>query len=109
LQAEGYTVISTANGREALEYLERAPPPRLILLDLAMPVMDGLQFLEEVRARAALTKIPVVLLSANSQLDRAAEALRVAGYLQKPVQQDRLLSIVGEHASGPRRAPQGWA
>jgi CheY-like chemotaxis protein len=59
LEGEGFTVRGAANGREALDVLEGAlVPPRLILLDLMMPVMDGWQFLAERRRRSARDRTP---------------------------------------------------
>jgi CheY-like chemotaxis protein len=109
LSAEGHRVVPTSNGREALEYLNRAPRPCLILLDLAMPIMDGWRFLEELKARPALAEVPVVLLSANGRLAQAAEALRVAAYLQKPLQREHLLSVIEKHLPEPRPVARGDA
>jgi CheY-like chemotaxis protein len=83
------------NGIEALALLRGNPgepsliPPerRLILLDLNMPKMNGLEFLQELRADSALAHIPVVVLTtSNEERDRVhAYDLNVAGYMLKPV------------------------
>ena len=54
------------NGREALDWLQANPPPSLILLDLLMPVMDGFEFLRHLRAHAAWSDIPVLVLTAKT-------------------------------------------
>jgi CheY-like chemotaxis protein len=83
------------NGLEALEILRSGNTPvgavsrqrRLILLDLNMPKMNGIEFLQALRADPDLRKIPVVVLTtSNADLDRiSAYELNVAGYLVKPV------------------------
>jgi CheY-like chemotaxis protein len=83
------------NGLEALEILRASPglpssmPPerRLILLDLNMPKMNGIEFLHQLRADPILKHIPVVVLTtSNEERDRVqAYDLNVAGYMLKPV------------------------
>jgi CheY-like chemotaxis protein len=94
LGAAGYAVACAANGREALDRLRGPDRPCLILLDLAMPVMDGWEFRARQRRSPALASIPVVLLSAEGDLPRLAASLGVAGYLPKPVTPDGLLRAV---------------
>ncbi len=79
-----------SNGIEALQMLRanQVPPERrLILLDLNMPKMSGIEFLRELRADPALTATPVVVLTtSNDERDKVdAYNLNVAGYLLKPV------------------------
>jgi CheY-like chemotaxis protein len=88
-------LYTASNGLEALEVLRgegeklpAAPPTRrLILLDLNMPKMGGLEFLQELRADPTLKNIPVVVLTtSNEDRDRIeAYNLNVAGYILKPV------------------------
>ena len=78
------------NGLDALEMLRTNAVPadrRLILLDLNMPKMSGIEFLRELRADAALSSTPVVVLTtSNDERDKIdAYNLNVAGYLLKPV------------------------
>ena len=84
LASGGFAVATAANGREALNQLRARPRPHLILLDLAMPVMDGWQFRREQEQDRALAGIPVVLFSGEEDVGRHASALGVAGYLPKP-------------------------
>ncbi len=85
LEDEGYSALGAENGRRALEVLDQIEAPRLILLDLKMPVMDGWQFLAE-RARRALPT-PVVLLSGMAFIP---DAPGVADFLSKPVNFEKL-------------------
>ena len=66
LETEGYTVEAAANGIEALERLKTPPRPALILLDLAMPLMDGMTLLAELERRKQLAGIQVVVMTAAS-------------------------------------------
>lgn len=89
--------IST-DGEKALAHL-RSPAqnrPCLILLDLNMPIMNGIEFLREAKADASLRRIPVVVLTSSSEArDRAATFdLGVAGYMVKPVDYHQFVQVV---------------
>jgi CheY-like chemotaxis protein len=100
LVAEGYGVVTAADGREALDWLRGAPEvPCLILLDLMMPRMDGTEFRREQLRDPALREIPVVVLSAGASVVAAASSLRAAAHLRKPMPLDELLRIVRTHAA----------
>ena len=91
------------NGGEALDLLrgkdsdEREPRPGLILLDLSMPVMGGLEFLREVKSDPALRTIPTIVLTASNQERerRQAYELGAAGYVVKSIDLDRFVEAVG--------------
>lgn len=86
LADEGYVVRSAIDGVDALAQLEAATTlPQLILLDLMMPRMNGAELCVALGANERLKEIPVVLLSADTQVRAKARALDVAGYLRKPV------------------------
>jgi len=82
-------LVSTANGEEALEYLKNNgnKKPCIILLDLNMPKMNGIEFLKIVKADKTLKKIPVVILTTSSQQQDIVESfqLSVAGYIVKSI------------------------
>ena len=93
LEDEGHTVHSAENGAQGLALLEgMQPPPDVILLDLMMPVMDGFQFRAEQRADPRFQHIPVVVMSADPQLDSRKDLLAARAYLRKPVSIEQLLS-----------------
>jgi len=79
------------DGFEALQLLDLDGPPTVVLLDLGMPGMDGLELLRRIRARADLRALPVVVLTGSPDEDDRGEAMRfgVAGYLQKPLSMAR--------------------
>ncbi len=89
---EGFRAATAANGLEALGYLRRRPAPKLILLDLMMPVMDGWEFQRERRRHPSLVDVPVVVLSALDE-SRALDAA-THGFMKKPLDFERLLQIV---------------
>lgn len=87
----GCTVIEAADGLEALS-IAGLTPPDLIITDLRMPVMDGIELVEALRKVPALAAIPVVMMTAardQGSVHRAIE-LGVLDYLLKPLQADRL-------------------
>jgi CheY-like chemotaxis protein len=96
LEDEGHSVRTAVNGRAALDLL-RAPgthPPRVILLDLMMPVMDGWTFRAEQLRDPTLAQIPVVLLTADTGAEEKTAQLKIAVSLRKPVELPRLLATV---------------
>jgi CheY-like chemotaxis protein len=92
LDAEGYRVSRARHGQEALEQVE-SERPDIILLDLMMPVMDGVAFSQALRERPAVSDVPIVVISADGNPARAA-AVGAAGYLAKPFDIDALLTQV---------------
>jgi CheY-like chemotaxis protein len=98
LQAAGYTTAEVPDGRAALAFLHTHPLPRLILLDLMMPVMDGWEFLRERRKEPDLARVPVVLFTAAGGLDASAVwALGANDVLHKPADPDDLLAAAGRY------------
>jgi CheY-like chemotaxis protein len=94
LNDEGYAVVGVPNGLEALRHLKENAPPDLILLDLSMPVMDGWQFSKEQQQDPLLKGVPVVLLSANGNVQQRATMLGAVSFLQKPVELEELLAVI---------------
>jgi CheY-like chemotaxis protein len=90
LEGEGHTVVPVKNGKQALDYLRHSSPPNLILLDL----MDGCELREEQLRDSALASIPVVVLTEAGVVAEPGDLMRDAGYLQKPVDADQLLSAI---------------
>ncbi len=93
LEEEGFETIGAANGKEAIELLQQGgqPPPHVILLDIMMPVMTGLDVLDRLRRDAPFTSTPVVFMTAFRTLVKTDEKTRV---LYKPFSIDRVLSAI---------------
>ena len=85
---DGWTVIEAENGRAALDLLAKQEPPQIILLDLIMPVMDGLEFIDELRKHAQWRKIPIVVLTAKHLTQ--AECIRLNRDVQKILEKSTL-------------------
>ncbi len=94
LTDEGYPVATACNGLEGLEKLKTDCPPCVILLDLMMPVMDGWQFRAKQLSEPELAQLPVIVLSATTEIRRHAAEMHASGFLSKPFLVDRLLSAV---------------
>ena len=97
LEYDGYSVAVAQNGADALRQLEDSQPD-LILLDLMMPVMDGLTFLAERRRRRIGEEIPVLCLSAAGQ-EMMAHAMRLGAKecLHKPADYGDLCDRVSHY------------
>jgi CheY-like chemotaxis protein len=99
LGLQGYSTAAARNGAEALVYLVTHERPRVILLDLAMPVMDGRHFLRARNGMPRLAGIPVVVCTAEGDVDRAAaQALGADDLLRKPVDAADLLDAIRHYA-----------
>jgi len=92
LHLEGFSPATARNGLEALRLLQSGIQPKVILLDLMMPVMDGWAFRRAQRTDPTIATIPVVVLSAAG-IDRIGEIGAVAAFT-KPVNFDRVLQTV---------------
>jgi DNA-binding response OmpR family regulator len=91
LEVEGFDADVACNGQEALEKAHENPP-RVIVLDMMMPVMDGWTFRAHQRFDAVIADIPVVILSA-APVERLAN-VRAAAVLQKPFDYEGLISAI---------------
>jgi CheY-like chemotaxis protein len=92
LEGEGYRVARARHGEEALLRVE-TERPALILLDLMMPVMDGVKFSQALRLRPGVQDVPIVVISADGNRQRAS-SVGAVGYLAKPFDIDSLLAQV---------------
>jgi CheY-like chemotaxis protein len=92
LEGEGYVVHASENGKNALQSLDTIPRPDLILLDLMMPDMNGLELSAALRRDKHLSRIPIVVLSAVSPTTVAAD--HFAGCLAKPFRVEALRETV---------------
>ncbi len=98
LQLEGFEAIGATNGQEALDALP-VHQPDLILLDIIMPVMNGLEFLSTIRADPSWNKVPVIVLTAvrDEVCERDVRNLGVQGFMLKSgYSTDELLGLIRE-------------
>lgn len=102
LSLAGFTVVEAGTGEDALDLLEHGRPPDVIVLDLRLPGMDGMEVLRRLHDDERLRPVPVIVLSAHASPATAATAIGLGChiYLTKPVSQDRLRAVVAEAVTG---------
>jgi two-component system, cell cycle response regulator DivK len=95
LEQLDYLVIEAENGAVALEVAEREKPD-IILMDLSLPIMDGLAATEKIRANDALKEIPIVAVTAHQETDfrAGAKAAGFDAYVTKPIDIDFLSDLI---------------
>jgi two-component system, chemotaxis family, chemotaxis protein CheY len=98
LKGEGYEVVEAVDGFDALEKLAGNPGTRLIVCDVNMPRMNGLEFLEQLSSRG--NSVPVVMLTTEGQpeLIQKAKSLGAKGWLVKPFKPDYLAAAAKKFA-----------
>ena len=100
LEYEGYQVFSASNGEEAIKFLNQNPEkPDLILLDVLMPKVSGLEVCKWIKDHDTFKKIPVLLFTAKvGKKDRiAGEEAGADAYINKPFSADDLLTLIKKH------------
>jgi two-component system, cell cycle response regulator DivK len=98
LEAEGYEVIEAVDGAQAVEIAFKSKPD-IILMDLSLPVVDGLDATRTIKQNEATKSVPIILLSAHSQEEvrPVAEAAGCADFVTKPVEFSVLASAISKH------------
>lgn len=98
LEHEGYEGIAVSNGREALDVLRQGFRPCVILLDLAMPEMDGFEFRRLQLRDPELADIPVFVLSAGAYAkEMDARRMGMQTFFRKPMDVDAFMNAIGQH------------
>ncbi len=97
LEMSGYQVLEAVNGEEAVEIAKREHPS-LILMDLSLPLLDGLAATRRIRQEEALRDVPIVAVSAHDTADFHADALAAGcnDYVTKPIDFDQLEALLGK-------------
>ncbi|MDX6304061.1 MAG: two-component system, cell cycle response regulator DivK [Blastocatellia bacterium] len=101
LQQIGYRVVTATNGEEAVS-VAAAILPKLILMDISMPRLDGLGATRKIRELDPLREVPIIALTAfdTEGFKRAAYDAGVSGYLTKPIDFARMHQLIGRLLSG---------
>ena len=96
LTKAGYEVTTAGNGREGIVELNNGLKPTVILTDLNMPEMDGIEFIKEARKSASTKFTPIIVLSGDADGRKRDEARSAgaSGWLTKPPQPNQLLYVV---------------
>lgn len=97
LELGGYAVMEADDGEEALDKID-ADPPDAVILDVMMPLMDGITVCKSIRANPETANMPVIMLSGKTQKEAVAEGLAAGAnqYLCKPVSYDELIDALKE-------------
>jgi DNA-binding response OmpR family regulator len=105
LTTAGFRVVSAHDGREALSLME-TEDPELAILDVMMPVMDGLEVLRRAKANPALKAIPIIMVTSRAQDADILDAVKIgaADYLVKPFMPTELLARAARVIAERRRA-----
>jgi CheY-like chemotaxis protein len=106
LRKRGYHIEIANDGREALEKLENEPPYDLVLMDIQMPVLDGLETTRVLRRDPRWEKLPVVAMTAHAMTGDREKCLEAGmnGYISKPVQPAHLITTLEHHLTGAAAA-----
>jgi CheY-like chemotaxis protein len=96
LEGEGYAVVRASDGEQALRALRGGLDPCLIVLDLFMPRMNGIEFRRVQRSDPSISQVPVVVVSGVTDMVDEIRAMGVARCFRKPVDFDKLLGVVNE-------------
>jgi two-component system chemotaxis response regulator CheY len=96
LTKAGYEVTTAGNGKEGIAELTNGLKPTVILTDINMPEMDGIEFIKEARKSAATKFTPIIVLSGDEDGRKRdeARAAGASGWLTKPPQPNQLLYVV---------------
>ncbi len=107
LEGKGFGVQTAGNGPEAFSRLEEQKPD-LIILDIMMPRMDGLEILERLKGTAETSSIPVILLTAKVQYKDVLEGYKLGAesYVTKPFTSDHLINVTNFLISKITQTPQ---
>jgi CheY-like chemotaxis protein len=103
LEGEGYRVAGVENGRAALNHLRSHADTCIILLDLLLPVMDGVHFRAAQRRDRSLAWIPVVVMSGGLDCDRQAHELGARQLVRKPLDLDEVKQALSQIDCGLAR------
>ena len=107
LRHYGYEVLEATDGETAIE-LARAQHPGVILMDVSIPVIDGWEATQRIKADPATSDIPIIALTAHAlEADRAkAKAVGCDGYISKPAEPRAVADTVRSYLGQPAAAPQ---
>ena len=91
-------IINALNGQEGLDKLEKNPDVSLMLVDINMPLMNGLEFIQKVKALGKYDNIPIVIVSTEGKEEDTQRglALGASGYVKKPFQPSDLHGLIAK-------------
>jgi CheY-like chemotaxis protein len=95
LNHTGFDVIESQDGQQAIEAVRREKPD-LVLMDITLPVIDGLQATREIRSDEKFERMPIIIISAHDddEVRRQADEAGASGYISKPVEIEELKKLI---------------
>lgn len=104
LQREGFEPRLISEGRSAKSAIEEGPAPALVLLDIMLPYVDGIELLLQIRQRTGWEHCTVIMLTTKSNENDIVRALELGAsdYVVKPFQPNELLARIRRHVKRPR-------
>ncbi len=102
LQRSNYTVVTVKNGQEALTHLDKEAVD-LIIADVNMPEMGGLEMLQKLRANERYKNLPIIMFTAvgTEQIEKDVKRMGANGFLRKPVSSREIASVVEYYLNTP--------
>jgi CheY-like chemotaxis protein len=96
LKKHGLNIVIADNGRMALDKLKEDPTIELVIMDIMMPIMDGYQAMQAIRAQKSLGSVPIIALTARAMPEEQEKCMAAGAndYLTKPVDIERLLTLL---------------
>lgn len=94
LSREGFEVLTASDGRQASIMIEEIAPPKLVLLDIMLPYVDGFQLIKQIRSKPEWQNTPVIMLTAKTQERDIVRALDygASDYVVKPFQPEEFMA-----------------
>ncbi len=101
LKLAGYDPLEAEDGEQAIEITEREHPD-LVLMDISLPAMDGLQATRAIRTNPEFQHLPIIIVSAhdNEEAREEAQASGGTGYITKPIEFEDLKRVIEAHLAG---------
>ena len=96
LQKQGLEILKAANGKDGLNILNKTPTIDLVITDIMMPIMNGYETMEAIRAQKRFKQLPIIALTAKAMKEDREKSIAAGAndYMVKPVEIDQLLSLL---------------
>jgi CheY-like chemotaxis protein len=107
LEMSGYSVVEAKNGEEAVQ-VAKEKHPEMILMDLSLPIIDGLAATRRIRALPNFADVPIVAVSAHDTADFHSEAMAAGcnSYITKPIDFNQLEELLHQLLAGKERSAE---
>jgi signal transduction histidine kinase/ActR/RegA family two-component response regulator len=105
LMWKGYTTITAKDGQQAIDKLDENDDIDLVLMDIQMPIMDGIEAIKKIRAKARFSSLPIIALTALAMIGDKERCLQAGAtdYATKPVVMSEVTNLIGKYVGQPIR------